>query len=359
MAYPLSQCTALVFVPPPSAAIFAPSNSRLHLTGGSICNRSTEALKKVSRCGSASSSINFDYQFRDDGGELELRLQVPPDHEEISSKNVAINAHDLSLDVALMSQKGIRTLLSIPRLYSRIKPIETMWFIDEDEIVLSLKKQDVTQPWPGLLEAWEYLGKGVAGMLKATSIYIVGDSTLINSAVAKELALALGYVPLESKKLMEQLLKTSLDDYAKLEGPDAVAELECKVFETLSKQLRVVVATLGGDQGAASKPHSWRFMYAGFTVWLSRSQSQDEAGAEKEAVKAKEGSVVYSKAETVVALSGWEDGAARDAAEGCLRALKYLIESDKELPGNKSLYVRLGARGDWPNIMPPGWDPAA
>jgi hypothetical protein len=26
--------------------------------------------------------------------------------------------------------------------------------------------------------------------------------------------------------------------------------------------------------------------------------------------------------------------------------------------GKKSLYLRLGCRGDWPNIMPPGWDPA-
>jgi hypothetical protein len=25
--------------------------------------------------------------------------------------------------------------------------------------------------------------------------------------------------------------------------------------------------------------------------------------------------------------------------------------------GKKSLYVRLGCRGDWPNIMPPGWNP--
>lgn len=27
--------------------------------------------------------------------------------------------------------------------------------------------------------------------------------------------------------------------------------------------------------------------------------------------------------------------------------------------GKKSLYIRLGCRGDWPNIKPPGWDPSA
>lgn len=60
----------------------------------------------------------------------------------------------------------------------------------------------------------------------------------------------------------------------------------------------------------------------------------DEASAEEEANKARqEGSKAYANAEVVVALSGWEDGAAQPAAEGCLRALKYLLESDKELTG--------------------------
>ena len=27
--------------------------------------------------------------------------------------------------------------------------------------------------------------------------------------------------------------------------------------------------------------------------------------------------------------------------------------------GKKNLYIRLGCRGDWPNIKPPGWDPSA
>ncbi|KAH0899434.1 LOW QUALITY PROTEIN: hypothetical protein HID58_049002 [Brassica napus] len=31
-----------------------------------------------------------------------------------------------------------------------------------------------------------------------------------------------------------------------------------------------------------------------------------------------------------------------------------LIISDKRLPGKKSLYIRVGCRGDWPNIKPPG-----
>jgi hypothetical protein len=60
----------------------------------------------------------------------------------------------------------------------------------------------------------------------------------------------------------------------------------------------------------------------------------DEASAEEEAVRAKqEGIRAYANAEVVVALSGWEDGAELPVAEGCLKALKRLLESEKDLPG--------------------------
>ena len=60
----------------------------------------------------------------------------------------------------------------------------------------------------------------------------------------------------------------------------------------------------------------------------------DEAAAEREAVKArKEGLKAYAQADVVVALGGWDDNSARPSAEGALRALKYLLEGDKELPG--------------------------
>ncbi|XP_056160621.1 probable inactive shikimate kinase like 2, chloroplastic [Syzygium oleosum] len=41
-----------------------------------------------------------------------------------------------------------------------------------------------------------------------------------------------------------------------------------------------------------------------------------------------------------------------------LSALKRLVLSDRKLPDKKSLYIRLGCRGDWPNVKPPGWDPS-
>ncbi len=60
----------------------------------------------------------------------------------------------------------------------------------------------------------------------------------------------------------------------------------------------------------------------------------DEVAAEEEVAKAKqEGVEAYAQADVVVALAGWDENSARPAAEGSLRALKYLLEADKELPG--------------------------
>ncbi len=66
--------------------------------------------------------------------------------------------------------------------------------MDDNEIILSLKKMDTDLKWPALLEGWTSLTTGVSELLKGTSIYVVGASTTINWAVAKELATGLGYV---------------------------------------------------------------------------------------------------------------------------------------------------------------------
>jgi len=61
----------------------------------------------------------------------------------------------------------------------------------------------------------------------------------------------------------------------------------------------------------------------------------DEGAAEEEAAKAKQGgSEAYAQADVVVALGGWDENSARPAAEGALRALKVLLEADKELPSS-------------------------
>lgn len=47
-----------------------------------------------------------------------------------------------------------------------------------------------------------------------------------------------------------------------------------------------------------------------------------------------DGGVGYTNADVVVKLAGWDKNHAQEVALGCLRALKQLILSDKQLAGD-------------------------
>ncbi|CAK7356069.1 unnamed protein product [Dovyalis caffra] len=223
-----------------------------------------------------------------------------------------------------------------------------------------MKKQDPDFKWPDIVESWESLTAGSMQLLKGASIFLVGDSTEINQQVARELAVGLGYTPLDTQELLETFAKQTIDSWVLAEGSDSVAEAESAILESLSSHVRAVVSTLGGKQGAAARADKWQHFYAGFTVWLSQTEALDEDSAKEEARRnVKHRSVAYSNADVVVKLQGWSADYAKSVAQASLSALKQLILSDKKLPGKKSLYIRLGCRGDWPNIKPPGWDPSA
>lgn len=299
------------------------------------------------------------YEFRDDKGEVELRVKLPEGKKNIGASNVLVNAQDTSISVTLALPSSLLNVLPPARLYGRIKAAETIWFVDEEEIIVSLKKFDKEIAWPGLVENWETLTKGVSSLLKGVPVYLVGESSDINWAVAQKLAEGLHYVPLQTGQLLERAANKSIEKMLTEEGVDAVADAEGTILSSLNSHVRLAIGTLGGHHGAASRSKKWNHLHAGVTIWLSLTTAADDESAEKDAMKARqEGRQAYANAEVVVALSGWEKEAALPAAEGCLRALKYLLESDKELAGKKSLYVRLGCRGDWPNIAPPGWDPS-
>uniref|UniRef100_A0A7I4ADC7 CS domain-containing protein n=3 Tax=Physcomitrium patens TaxID=3218 RepID=A0A7I4ADC7_PHYPA len=303
------------------------------------------------------------HEFFDDGAELEVRVRIPDgmvgeDHAPVSARHVNVDSQDTALFIAVRSPQGPRMIFSAMRLYGRVKPAETVWYIDDSEIVLSLKKTDDDVKWPSLEEAWASLTEGVSQLLKGTSVYVVGGSTDINWAVAKELAAGLEYVPLQTQQLIQDYINKSPVELAAEEGDKSVTETESAILDSLSSHVRCVVSTLGGSPGVGAQLGNWRSLHAGFTVWINQTTATDEETAEQEAARAKQdGSKAYAQADVVVALGGWDENSARPAAEGALRALKAFLEGDKELPGKKSMYVRLGCRGDWPDIMPPGWNP--
>ncbi|KAH9542708.1 hypothetical protein CY35_13G022400 [Sphagnum magellanicum] len=153
-------------------------------------------------------------QFRDDGAEVEVRIPIPVDMEgsdgaAVSARHMQVDTQDTTLSIAVQTSQGVQLLFSAPRLYGRVKTSETIWYVDDNEIILSLKKMDTDLKWPALLEGWTSLTTGVSELLKGTSIYVVGASTTINWAVAKELATGLGYVPLQTELLMQELTSRS------------------------------------------------------------------------------------------------------------------------------------------------------
>ncbi|KAL2545449.1 putative inactive shikimate kinase like 2 [Forsythia ovata] len=173
------------------------------------------------------------YEFSDGSSEVELRLELG--EEGISPREIFIDANENSLVIKVQHSGSLRTLLDTITLYGMIKPAETIWYIDDDQLVINLKKQDPELKWPDIMESWESLTAGVAQLLKGTSIYLVGESTDINHKVARELAVGLGYTPLNTKEILESYGKQTIDLWVASQGCDAVAEAEGAILESLSR----------------------------------------------------------------------------------------------------------------------------
>ncbi|CAN6486611.1 unnamed protein product [Victoria cruziana] len=320
-----------------------------------LCRR--RGFASILRSTSAISLQPANYEFSDSATELELR--IPLKEEAVRySEGILVDADESSLIIKFRSHSSVQTLMEVGNLYDKIKPSETIWYIDEDQLVVNLKKHDTDLKWPDIMETWESLSTGVMQLLKGTSIYTVGHSNEMNWEVAKKLASGLGYAPLNTSELLETIAKRSIDTWVASEGVDPVAEAEGAILESLSSHARAVVATLGGFNGAAGRADKWRHLYSGFTVWLDLSETTENSAEEVARNVQNSDKHGYSNADVIVRLEQWDKTLSQIAAQACLSALKRLILSDKQLPGKKSLYIRLGCRGDWPNIEPPGYDPS-
>lgn len=159
-------------------------------------------------------------QFSDGSSEVELRIQIGGQDIQ-NPRDISVDANYTSLAVRVQRPGSPITLIETNHLFDKIKPDETIWFvqfkvykfvyqvlafaflvelsaldryIDDDQLVVNLKKHDPDLKWPDIIESWESLTAGSTQLLKGTSIYLVGDSTEINQKVARELATGLGYM---------------------------------------------------------------------------------------------------------------------------------------------------------------------
>uniref|UniRef100_A0A7N1A5P7 CS domain-containing protein n=1 Tax=Kalanchoe fedtschenkoi TaxID=63787 RepID=A0A7N1A5P7_KALFE len=306
--------------------------------------KSLSTTKRRSRfsCNLSTFPVNTrNYEFADGASEVELRVKLES-AEAIGPKDIILDARETTLTIKVQRYGLLTTVVEISRLFDRIRPSETIWYVDENELVVSLKKQDSELKWPDIVESWESLTTVAAQLLRGTSIYLVGESTEMNQLVARELSTGLGYAPIATKELLETISNQTIDSWMAAEGSESVTEAESAVFESLSTQVRAVVGTLGGKSGAACRPDKWRHLYAGFTVWLSKSDAADEASAKEEARRSfQDSGLGYSNADVVVKLQGWDADHAKPVAQAALSALKQLVLSDKKLTGNRASFMSI------------------
>jgi len=191
----------------------------------------------------------------------------------------------------------------------------------------------------------------VSELLIGTSVFVVGDSHAANVAFTAELASRLAYAPLHTSTLLEGLTGQSWADIEAEERAAGatgagLALAEAQTLEALCTQGRVVVSTAGGGWGAAARGDCWRHLFGGVSVWLDGQPSATEAEAPQRGA--------YALAEVQISAAELDSLPASQLADQALVSLETLLTKDAKLTGKKSLYVRLGARGDWPELREPG-----
>ncbi|URD85976.1 Shikimate kinase [Musa troglodytarum] len=176
------------------------------------------------------------YEFSDGDAEVELRLDISK-LDIMSPSDIFVDMDGTSLLVRVKASGTLITLMETNCLFEKIKPSETIWYIDEDQLVVNLKKCDRDLKWPDVMESWESLTNGILQLLKGTSIYIVGDSTEINEKVGSELATGIGYIPFSTSDLLERYAQQSIESWVVSDEADSVAEAEGAILQSLSSML--------------------------------------------------------------------------------------------------------------------------
>lgn len=147
---------------------------------------------------------------------------------------------------------------------------------------------------------------------------------------------------------------------------------EALVIESLSTHVRCVISMYGDGIGAAARGACWRYIFGSVSVWLGplpllepidscanadlerstpEQLPQDEAYSQSD---------VHLKIKTSYGIDADtsdmdETALAKELLPDLLKVVKATLDSENELCKKKSLYVRLGCRGDWPNIEMPEW----
>jgi shikimate kinase len=106
----------------------------------------------------------------------------------------------------------------------------------------------------------------VRSLLKKCPIYFVGCMGSGKSAVAKYVALEIGYRFLDTDELIELVANQTISEIFSVEGEESFRDLESAVLDQVHALTGVCVATGGG---AVLRNSNWAHMQSGIVVWLN------------------------------------------------------------------------------------------
>ncbi|KAL6775691.1 SHKF1 [Auxenochlorella protothecoides x Auxenochlorella symbiontica] len=109
------------------------------------------------------------------------------------------------------------------------------------------------------------LGAQVAGLLKGSSVYLVGMMGSGKSAAGQKLSTALSYCFFDTDDMIVALSGKSIADIFREEGEEAFRTTETAVIQELAPYRNCVVSTGGG---AVLRAQNWADMQTGVVVWL-------------------------------------------------------------------------------------------
>eukprot|EP00793_Prasinoderma_coloniale_P002857 PRCOL_00002339-RA len=174
------------------------------------------------------------------------------------------------------------------------------------------------------------------------NVVLVGRDTALLANVGALLGAELGYTPLSTTELLAGVANMPVEELVQAQGVDAALAGEGSVFEALSTQIRLVVSTWG--EGATQRADEWRWLHGGVVVHVTTGEPSEHAALMSSRADCEARHALGASPEEVLP-------AVFDAMAGAVGA-------NEELVKKKTMYIKFGCRGDWPELKPPGWDPS-
>lgn len=194
----------------------------------------------------------------------------------------------------------------------------------------------------------------LATALAGAGLVFVGDDGSLNRAVADRAAAVLNYVPLHTEDIVLQAACASgagpsgAAPGALLEGmgEEELGAAEALVLESLSTTVRCSLSTCGGGRAATARPFCWRHLHGHFCVWLDCSPGEPPAAEEPQRG-------AYTLADLQVRIDPdvlGQPHAAEQVLSTVVPAVQAALLQQPGLVNKKQLYMKLGCKGDWPDL---------